>query len=155
LRFPFSQACGADPAKVDVELVNLVTRSVNRGQPESVQLLILEIENFVTAQAHEVMMLMDLGIKAGRSAQMANPIDEPYADQRLQHTIHGGARHAGQSTPDGVVHLLGCRMILAREDSLEDGPPLYREREALPAAKVLKLLNPFSLQFRMHLYTFR
>jgi hypothetical protein len=46
-------------------------------------------------------------------------------------------------------------MILAREDSLEDGPPLYREREALPAAKVLKLLNPFSLQFRMHLYTFR
>lgn len=77
-------------------------------------------------QTHEVMMLMDLGVETSRSAWMANPIDDPYANQRVKHAIHRCPRHAWQLTLDSVEYLFGGGMILTREDGLQDGPPLYR-----------------------------
>lgn len=140
---------------MNVEFTDLVTRCVNSGYLEGVQSLVLEVEDPITVQTHEMMVLMNFGVETSRSAWMANLIDDPYANQRIEHAIHGCPRHAWQLTPDGVEYLFRGRMILAREDGLQDGPPLYRQRQALPAAQVLELLKPFSLGCRIHLHTCR
>ena len=111
---------------MDVELTDLVTCCVKRRQLQSIQSLVLEVEDPITVQTHEVMVLMDLGVETSRSAGVANPIDDPHTNQRIKHAIHGCARHAGQLTLDGVEYLFGGRMIFTPEDGLQDAPPLYR-----------------------------
>ena len=109
---------------MNVELTNLVTCCVNRRQLESIQSLVLEVEDPITVQTHEVMVLMDLGVETSRSARVANPIDDPHTNQRIKHAIHGCPRYAGQLMPDGVEYLFGRRMILTPEHGIQDGPPL-------------------------------
>ncbi len=100
-------------------------------------------------------MLVDLGVKPGSRAGMADPVDDPHAKQRIEHAVYGRPRHPRQSTPDGVEYLFCRRMVLAGEDGLQDGPPLDGQREALPAAKLLELPDSISPGFGMHTSTGR
>lgn len=109
-----------------MELTDLVTRCVNRRQLEGIQTFVLEVEDPVAVQTHEMMVLMDLRVKTRRVAWMANPIDNAYANQRLKHPIHGCPGHPRQSPLDSIEYLFGAGMILTRQDGLQDNPPLYR-----------------------------
>jgi hypothetical protein len=98
---------------------------------------------------------MNLGVKTSDRAGMAYPVDSPYANQRLQHAVHRCPRQAWHFNADGIEHLVGSGMIFARQDRLQNGPPLHGKRQALSTAKALEFLKPISLGCRMHTHSFR
>ena len=123
---------------MDLKLVDLETLCANRGQLDGAKAFILEVDDAVTIQAYEVMMLIHLGVKAGGATGVADLVDHADTYEGLQDTIDRGPGYARNAVYDRFVDLIGCRVIIPLEDRLEDHPPLYSQGETLLTTECLK-----------------
>lgn len=107
----------------------------------------------VAFDAHEVVMMFDVGVVAGGIGQEGDLRDEPFVLQRVERFVYGGQRDGRVSLTHPLEDLFGCRVIGRRQESVIDGQPLMRHAQSATLAMLHEmtefLLNPrfFDLQW--------
>jgi hypothetical protein len=126
---------------MDVVVAYLESQPADVRPGDPVEALLFEIDNGPAVQTDQVMVLMGLGIESRRRTGVAYPGDQSHLHEGVQNTVYGGAGDAGESRPDPVVDLIGCRMIPVIADGFEYRPTLYGDRKAVLAARPLQLIH--------------
>jgi hypothetical protein len=116
-----------------------------------VQTLILNINDSTAIETHEVVMLVDFGVKARGGAGVANLGHEPERHEGPQDSVDGHARDLRHVRSDRPVNLLGGRMVLALQDRFKDGPPLDGDWQAALAVGRHKPVSALLFVCRAHL----
>jgi hypothetical protein len=131
----------ADPAQLDAVVVDLETEGRGVGYRQSVQAIIFEIDELVTAEAHQVMVELEARIVAGDPTGVAGLGDHTHVGEVLEGSVDRGAGDAGEAISDGVEDPVSGRVVVEVEDRFEDDPALHRATLAALAAEPFEILD--------------
>ena len=76
------------------------------------------------------MVMVHIAIKTGHRFNVTGFSRNPERRKSLQRAVHGCSRYARDAIFDVLIYLIDGRMILAVQQSVKNGPPLYRHRES-------------------------
>ena len=96
-------------------------------------MVVFEIEELVTAEAHQVMVEFEARVETGDPAGMAGLCDDAYAREVFEGAVDGGACDAGEA--------IGRWMVFEIEDRLENDPALHRAALAEFPAELFEELD--------------
>lgn len=106
-------------------------------------MVVFEIEELVTAEAHQVVVELEAWVETGDPAGMAGLCDNAHAREVFEGAVDGGACDAGEAILNGIEDLIGRWMVVEIEDRLENDPALHRAALAAFAAEVVEELDAF------------
>lgn len=106
----------------------------------------------MTFPTNQMVMPSNLAIETCARAGMVQPPNHAEADELFQSPIHGGPREIGNAIFDGLVHLVGRRMVVSFQNDLQSRTTLYCQRQPARAAQGLELLYPMLDFSRVHIY---
>ena len=106
-------------------------------------MVILEIEELVTAKAHQVVVKLEARVEACDATGMAGLCDDAHAGKVFEGPIDGGPRDDGETSLDSVEDVIGRWVIVELENRLEDDPALDRAALAALAAEPPEELDAF------------
>jgi len=113
------------------------------GKLEPVKGGVVEVDEVVAVEAHEVVVELGSGVEAGDSTGMAGLGDHAHAGQVFESAVDSCAGYAGKARLDGIENLVGRRVVVEVEDRLEDDPALHRTAFAAIAAEPPEKLDSF------------
>jgi len=119
---------------MNVVVVNQEPVAADIGQGNAIQSRILHIDDTLTGQANEMMMLMCLRIEPGGGTRMTHLGHHARSHQHLQDAIDGSPRDSRQPDLYRGVDLVGRGMVLTPANGFKHRPTMDRQRQASLAA---------------------
>jgi hypothetical protein len=126
----FLSAAGTLAPEVNMVVLDGELAGIDLGPGYVVQAWVLDINDGATIQAHKVVMLLDVGVKARGGAGVASLGHEPEGHECPEDSVDGHAGDLRQVLADRPVNLLGGRMVLTLQDRFKDGATLDGDRQA-------------------------
>jgi len=103
---------------------------------------VIEVDEVVAVEAHEVVVELGSGVEAGDSTRMASLGDHAHASEVLESAVDGCTGDAGKAGLDGIENLVGRRVVVEVEDRLEDDPSLHRTAHATITTEAPEEFDP-------------
>jgi hypothetical protein len=120
------------------------------GQPQIIELVVLDVDHSIAPSTNQVVMLVDLPVKTGARAGVVQSANKTQTHERVQNAIHGCARESWNAVLDGLVYLVRGGVVVSLQDGLQDISALHRERQSSLATKGLESLQPLLDLSRVH-----
>jgi len=133
----------ADSAQLHAVVVDLETEARGVWDRQLIQTVIFEIEEFVAAEAHEVVVELETRVEACDTSWVTGPGDHTDFGEVIEGPVNGGARDAWEAVFDGVKDLIDRWVIIEVEDRFEDYSALHRTALAAFAAEPPEELDAF------------
>jgi hypothetical protein len=124
-------------------ILNLKIVRFNVRPANMVEVRSLDINNAPAIQTDQVMVLVELGVKARRRARVAGPGHEPEGSERREDTMHCHAGNLRKFAANFTIKLLSGRVIRAVQDCFKDSAPLGSNRQPGFAVCREKALDSF------------
>jgi hypothetical protein len=124
-------------------ILNLKIVRFNVRPANMVKVCSLDINNAPAIQTDQVMVLVELGVKARRRARVAGPGHEPEGSERREDTMHCHAGNLRKFTANRTIKLLSGRVIRAVQDCFKDSAPLGSNRQPGFAMRSEEALHSF------------
>jgi hypothetical protein len=128
---------------MDVVILNLELAAFDFRPGDAIQARIFNINNAPATEANQMVMLLELGVKARRRTGVASPGYQTERNECPQDAMHGHAGNLGQFGADRPVKLLGRGMIGSFLDCFKDSTPLYGNRQSAFAVRGEETLHSF------------
>jgi len=142
LLFNFS-ACLAETAQLHAVVIHLEAEGRGVGDCQLIQFVVLEVEELVTAKAHQVVVKLEARVEACDATGVTGLCNDAHAGEVLEGAVDRGASDTGKAIFDGIEDLIGRRVIVEIEDRLEDDPALHRAALAAVATELREKLDTF------------
>jgi hypothetical protein len=131
-------------------VLDFKTSPLARGHPQAVQAARLEVDDAAAFPADQMVVPVNLAVEAGPAAGMLQPPNQAQFHEHVQDPINGRARESRNVLLDGLVNLIGRRMVVPLQDRLQDVPTLDRQRHPPLATESFEPLQPLRDLVRLH-----
>ena len=126
------------------EVFNVKSLVADMRYARSVELRVLQINDFTAHLANEVMVAVNFPIETRRRTRVMKSADESHVHQRVERTIDRGPRDSRNTAFYRLKDLIRCRMVIVFKDFLQHNASLNRKGQALFAAQLLEIPQSLS-----------
>ena len=132
------------PDQMHREVFNVKSLVADMRYASSVELLVLQINDFTAYLANEVMVAMNFPVETRSRTRVMKAANESHICQRVERTVDRCPRDSRNTVLYRLKDLIRCRMIVMLKNFLQHDTSLYRKGQALFAAQLLELTQSLS-----------
>ena len=143
-------AGSAAATEMNVVVLDLELLRVDSRPGKAIKASVLDIDNATAIQAHKVVMLAELGVKASDGTRVAGPGHQAERDEPVEDAVDGHPGNLRQLVMDSPVKLLGGGMVGAFENGIKNGAALGGDWQAAIMVSGKEPVQPMFFIGRTH-----
>lgn len=136
--------------KLNVVILDLKSSWIHPRPGDAVQPWILDVDDAPALEAHQVVMLLEVGVKTPGRTRMARPGGQTDLDESPQDSVDGHQGDLGEIVAHGPKHLLSRGMVGAFENGFENRAALDGDRQAMVAMGRKEAVHSLLFLRRVH-----